>query len=249
MKQCSQCKTEYPATLEYFYKCKKGKDGLYSKCKKCKLEDTKQHNSKQETKEKRAIYGKEYREKNKEKTAAYLKMWRKKNKEKIVNDHKLYYEQNKENILAYHEQYRNKNKEHILKRDKQYRKENKENLSLKEKIYRQTDKGKNIRYYHNLKIRSLKYNREFSPIERTEILKRDNWTCQICEIKVHDESTGDWNTDDKAHIDHIIPLSKGGNSEVNNLQILCKKCNLVKGEKIALEVKTWEGLQNKQKKI
>jgi len=36
MKQCSKCKTEYPATTEYFYRNKQAKDGFQSSCKPCK---------------------------------------------------------------------------------------------------------------------------------------------------------------------------------------------------------------------
>ncbi|HJB68761.1 MAG TPA: HNH endonuclease [Candidatus Fournierella excrementigallinarum] len=33
-------------------------------------------------------------------------------------------------------------------------------------------------------------------------------------------------------IDHIIPVSKGGRTEEDNLQTLCWKCNRSKGDKI-----------------
>ena len=43
MKTCTKCKTEYPATREYFYKQKDGKFELHSHCKKCFLKKQKQY--------------------------------------------------------------------------------------------------------------------------------------------------------------------------------------------------------------
>lgn len=34
------------------------------------------------------------------------------------------------------------------------------------------------------------------------------------------------------HVDHIIPMNKGGKSVSDNLQILCRKCNAIKGDRI-----------------
>lgn len=54
------------------------------------------------------------------------------------------------------------------------------------------------------------------------ILKRDNFKCKAC-----------GNTPDKSplNIDHIIPKSKGGLNNLDNLQTLCFDCNIGKGAK------------------
>jgi len=35
----------------------------------------------------------------------------------------------------------------------------------------------------------------------------------------------------KLEVDHIIPVSQGGNDELSNLQVLCKECNRAKGNR------------------
>ncbi len=58
---------------------------------------------------------------------------------------------------------------------------------------------------------------------RYYIKKRDGYKCQICGKFMPDEVG--------LHIDHIIPVSKGGKSVPNNLRVLCSKCNGSKGSK------------------
>lgn len=59
---------------------------------------------------------------------------------------------------------------------------------------------------------------------RNRIKERDNYTCQICGKYMPDEVG--------LHIDHIIPISKGGKTVEQNLQVLCDKCNLRKSNRI-----------------
>ena len=61
---------------------------------------------------------------------------------------------------------------------------------------------------------------------RQEIKERDNYTCRSCGNSTHQEPNL------LLEIDHIIPVAKGGCTEVNNLQTLCWKCNRSKGSKI-----------------
>ena len=61
---------------------------------------------------------------------------------------------------------------------------------------------------------------------REAIKERDNYTCQICGVSTYQ------NPQIVLHIDHIIPVSKGGRTESCNLQTLCASCNLKKSNKI-----------------
>lgn len=54
------------------------------------------------------------------------------------------------------------------------------------------------------------------------VMKRDNFKCCIC------GASPSKNPNIELHIDHKIPWSKGGETEINNLQTLCSECNLGK---------------------
>ena len=58
---------------------------------------------------------------------------------------------------------------------------------------------------------------------RYNVLKRDNFRCQICGRSAQDGVT--------LEVDHIIPISKGGKTEYSNLRTLCKDCNRGKSNK------------------
>ena len=64
---------------------------------------------------------------------------------------------------------------------------------------------------------------------RNEIKERDYYKCCSCNNGTHNEPNL------LLEIDHIIPLSKGGETTYGNLQTLCWKCNRTKGAKILVE--------------
>jgi hypothetical protein len=55
---------------------------------------------------------------------------------------------------------------------------------------------------------------------RYQVLTRDKSTCQCCGAKASDGV--------QLHVDHIKPVSRGGTNIFENLQTLCKDCNLGK---------------------
>ena len=88
------------------------------------------------------------------------------------------------------------------------------NEQLKEINYECT-----VREYHSKNQRRL-----MTKKLKDKIKIRDNYTCQICGKYMPDEGG--------LHVDHIIPVSKGGKTVASNLQILCSKCNGSKSNKV-----------------
>lgn len=73
---------------------------------------------------------------------------------------------------------------------------------------------------HNYRARKINATGSFTYEEWQNKLKINKYRCLFCGSK--------WNIT----IDHIIPLSKGGNNDINNLQPLCRSCNAKKHDKI-----------------
>jgi hypothetical protein len=61
------------------------------------------------------------------------------------------------------------------------------------------------------------------------VLARDNWTCCSCGRTPADGIT--------LEVDHILPRSKGGTDSIDNLQTLCKKCNIGKSNKDSTDLR------------
>ena len=54
------------------------------------------------------------------------------------------------------------------------------------------------------------------------VLMRDAARCRLCGVTPQDGI--------KLHVDHIKPWSKGGETIIENLQILCEICNIGKSD-------------------
>lgn len=63
-----------------------------------------------------------------------------------------------------------------------------------------------------------------------EVIQRDGPACSYCGI---DTNNAVPYSSASLNIDHIIPLSRGGHHAIYNAQILCRKCNILKGSKVS----------------
>lgn len=64
-------------------------------------------------------------------------------------------------------------------------------------------------------------------IDRAVVIARDNSTCYICKEVV---------PKNRIHLDHVVPLSRGGSHIYDNVRVTCKDCNLRKNNKLPEEI-------------
>lgn len=64
------------------------------------------------------------------------------------------------------------------------------------------------------------------------IRKRDGDLCQACLAK---GILSPWKKTQRFAVDHIVPKSKGGGDDADNLQVLCGACHAAKTEREAAE--------------
>lgn len=261
VKTCRMCKVEKPLTQ--YGKNKYSKDKLQYECKACICERAKQYVGK--NKESVSARKKEYRRENKEKISEYNKMYATKNKETLRERRQVAYfahrNENKERKSLLDKAYRERNKDKIsarrkarlqepeqraknIARAKSWYCQNKDAVCEKSKAMYPENKDRiiaRVRAYEaanpektrlhgrvkssrrraRLKTSGGYYTK--ADIERIMALQKCKCANCGCSIK------------DMYHIDHRIPVSKGGDNSPTNIDLLCPSCNARKAAKLPHE--------------
>lgn len=100
------------------------------------------------------------------------------------------------------------------------------NSYLRKKTYTITDFQVHKRHIEELekqKETKVYQRRTMTQSLRYDIMKRDGFRCVLCGRGAEDGV--------KLHVDHIIPVSKGGKTVRSNLRTLCEDCNVGKRDK------------------
>jgi 5-methylcytosine-specific restriction endonuclease McrA len=173
-------------------------------------------------------YGFKWREENSEKMRAYLRAYYITNKEKLLDRARKWDKANPEKAAAYsrkwkgatpekvHESYRNyyeANKEKEIERSLKWQKEHPERGRLSQHRRRTRLKGKGDYTIDELKAQ----------------FEQQEGFCFYCGELLY----ASFNKD--IHVDHMIPLSRGGSNTIENIVISCATCNLRKGTKTSEE--------------
>jgi 5-methylcytosine-specific restriction endonuclease McrA len=156
---------------------------------------------------------------NREKIKAQVAAYRAANPEKIKELSKKRRLENLDAIneyqAAYRERHREKNRLYAI----EYRKNNKEKVKAAVERWHQANPDCRKVIKANRRKAAIGLGRLSVGIsEKLFTLQRGR--CATCEVKL--EKTGH-------HIDHVVPLSRGGKNSDDNVQLLCPTCNMKKG--------------------
>lgn len=166
-------------------------------------------------------YGKEWVKNNKERHKNLCREWYKNNISKALEYAKKWQKDNPERRSAINRRLREKNPEKHKASYTKWKSLNKDRVSLTASKWQK----ENSIYCRSMssRRRSIKKNSEGSYNLRdiNKLLQDQTYKCNFCFISIKK----------KYHVDHVIPLSKGGSNWPSNLQLLCPTCNLRKGAK------------------
>lgn len=150
---------------------------------------------------------KAYKEANRQEIAVNKKAWKKANPEKVVASSQIYYEAHREGIAF---------------KQKVYYEANREETATKTRAWRAANPDS--RRNSQLKRRALKRGNGTLKVTAKDLKRMLAKPCAYCGSPAE-------------HIDHVVPLSRGGGHSIGNLVGACAPCNLSKGAKFITEWK------------
>lgn len=211
--------------------------------------------------EKQKQYFSKYREKHKQRRAEQIKLWASQHREHVDNYHKAYrlknqawirskilakYRSNRRAILkrnyawfkrnkGYQLKSRERNREKLIARSRAYYQRNRATALRKARDYARTHPHVGIKRLANRRLRIQATIENEHGISQFIKLVRSSKriACYYCEKFVSGK---------KAHIEHIVPLARGGGHRSDNLCASCPSCNMSKHAKLLSEWKR-EGQQ------
>lgn len=122
---------------------------------------------------------------------------------------------------GYYREYYRRNRRAILDRQKQYAKEKRPYLLASKRKYRATPKGKAVLVcdLENRRAKRHGVSGRVTADEWLAILEASGYKCWVCGKELNG----------RVHMDHIMPLSRGGPHVPENVRPACPSCNCSKG--------------------
>jgi 5-methylcytosine-specific restriction endonuclease McrA len=154
-------------------------------------------------------YNRAYRSAHREQVNANARAYRAANKDKVRTWNRGDRARHRDKRLAYNRQYQQQTAEQRADYWRAYRARNR-------RRFRARDNAR----WHLYRARKRAAGGTFTPAEWEALKAHYNYQCLCCALR---------EPDIKLTADHIVPVSKGGRNDINNIQPLCITCNLRKG--------------------
>ena len=155
--------------------------------------------------------------------------WRLNNFDRYKETYDLYVEKNKQHIKQQKQEYREKNKERIKEYTAKYQQEHAEEIRLKKAEYKKNNPELIVEITQ--RRRAKIYEVTFEKFSVQDVLETYGTLCHICQEKIDlkaPRSTKGQGWEKGLHLDHVIPISKGGDHTLANVKPAHAKCNMLK---------------------
>lgn len=159
---------------------------------------------------------------------AASRAWARENPERVRARTREWRKENPERHRASEARYRERNRDAILARQADYRQANREMLRARGREYVRNNLDRANAAWHRRHARKMGATTE--TFSREEIWQRDGGVCHICG-KLCDP--GNW------HMDHIVPLSDGGEHSRRNVSVSHPRCNQSKNRYGPGQLRMW----------
>lgn len=216
-KVCCGCGSELPATTDHFYVRKRsnGRRYLSSLCKPCVKEDRadryKSNPDSVREANRRSVekHGHRYRYRK-----SVRLLFDESYRDAVARRNKEWTQRNRGYIRIYRMARRAENPEYIRNLDREYRKRNRESIKA------------------NRATRKARLRGAGGVVSKDDILRQvssQHSMCFWCESEVGDNY----------HVDHLIPIARGGTNSPDNIVISCPRCNVSRGAKMPDEFREY----------
>lgn len=232
VKTCTKCKTEKPKTV--FSKDSSRKDGVQPYCKECNAA------YRAENLEAIAEYKRVWNIENAVEVGAKKRLYAKANAAMLADRKKEWCSANKESLSEKKREWRLSNPEKISKSGQAYRKANRElilekarkaysadpeKFTARSKAYRDANPEKRAVLVRNRRAAKNLAEGSHTSKDVGFIFDQQRGLCANCKETLEKSGSNTY------HVDHIMPISKGGSNWPSNLQCLCPTCNMRKNAK------------------
>jgi 5-methylcytosine-specific restriction endonuclease McrA len=171
----------------------------------------------------------EWKRANPDKYRAAIKRWEEANAEEYRANRKIYREANRERRQAATAAWREANRDRVRAVNRSYQKANPDLVARikAEWADRNSEAEKERKRLLTARRRAQKRGSvgHYTAEQIQGLLMAQKCRCANCCVSIRDSY----------HIDHVVPLARGGSNDIRNIQLLCRPCNLRKAAKDPLD--------------